>query len=199
MKISIYKRLFSIYKILGETFGSWISPIFTGFLLLILRFIVFLGSIIDYLCFSKIRKGKIKRPILIVGNPRSGTTFLHHYLTKNNLGTGSQLWQMIYPSIILQKIIKPILPLLEYISPAKHHSTDAHKTNLTAVETDDVGILFRFFDGFFLYGFLLSWSNDDLFDWVDPKLRDNSKRDYKWLESVWKRILVSSKLKGVLS
>ena len=193
MKISIYKRLFSIYKILGKTFGSWISPIFTGFLLLILRFIVFLGSIIDYLCFSKIRKGKIKRPILIVGNPRSGTTFLHHYLTKNNLGTGSQLWQMIYPSVVLQKIIRPFLPLLEKISPTKHHSTDAHKTSLQSVETDDVSILFRYLDGFFLYGFLLSWHQDNLFDWVDPNKRDTSKRDFDWLESMWIKVLISNK------
>ena len=39
---------------------------------------------------------------------------------------------MIYSSILLQKILKPILPLLEHISPAKHHSTDAHKTSLLA-------------------------------------------------------------------
>ena len=84
---------------------------------------------------------------------------------KNGFGTGTQLWQMIYSSIILQKILKPFLPILEYLSPAKHHSTDAHKTSLASVETDDASMLFRFFDGFFLYGFLLSWSEKDLFDW----------------------------------
>ena len=193
IKISIFKRLFTIYKILGKTFGSWVSPIFTGLLLLILRLIVFLGSFIDYLCFSKIRKSKIKRPILIVGNPRSGTTFLHHYLTKNNLGTGSQLWQMIYPSVVLQKLIKPLLPFLEKISPTKHHSTDAHKTSLQSVETDDASILFRYLDGFFLYGFLLSWHQNNLFDWVDPNKRDTSKRDFDWLESMWVKVLISNK------
>ena len=38
---------------------------------------------------------------------------------------------------------------MEKISPAKHHSTDAHKTSLASIETDDVSLLFRFFDGFF--------------------------------------------------
>ena len=89
-------------------------------------------------------------PIVIVGNPRSGTTFLHRFLISQKLGTGSQLWQLIYPSVVVQKIIKPILPVLEYISPAKHHSTEAHKTSLSSVETDDVSLLFRFLDGFFL-------------------------------------------------
>ena len=107
--------------------------------------------------FIKIPNNSIfKKPIIIVGNPRSGTTFLQRYLINNGLGTGSQLWQLIYPSILLQKIIKPFLPLLEKISPARHHSTEAHKTSLTSVETDDVSLLFRHFDGFFLYGFIFT-------------------------------------------
>jgi len=198
VKISLYKRLVTVYKIIGTTFGTWFSPIITGVLLLILRTIVFFGSIFDYICFSKIRNGKIHNPILIVGNPRSGTTFLHHYLTSNKLGTGSQLWQMLYPSVILQKIIRPFLPLLEKISPTRHHSTEAHKTSLQSVETDDASLLFRYLDGFFLYGFLLSWSKDDLFDWVDPKKRDMSKRDFKWLESMWLRVLISNKQNQII-
>jgi hypothetical protein len=192
IKVSLYKRLFTVYMIIGRTFGSWLSPIITGLLLLILRIIVFIGSILDYIFFSKIRKGKINNPIIIVGNPRSGTTFLHHYLTSHHLGTGSQLWQMLYPSVVLQKIIRPFLPFLEKISPTRHHSTDAHKTSLQSVETDDASILFRYLDGFFLYGFLLSWNQNNLFDWVDPKKRDTSDRDFNWLESMWLRVLVSN-------
>ena len=33
---------------------------------------------------------------------------------------------------------------------------------------------------------------DDLFDWVDPKKRNNIERDIKWLNKIWKRILVNS-------
>ena len=101
-------------------------------------YIIFFGNLLDAKCAG------IKQPILIVGNPRSGTTFLHHYLTSNNFGTGSQLWQMLYPSVLFQKILKPILPFLEKYSPTKYHSTDAHKTSLQSVETDDASILFRF-------------------------------------------------------
>ena len=88
---------------------------------------------------------------MIVGNPRSGTTFLHRYLVKNGIGTGSQLWQMLYPSIILQKLIKPFIPYLEKVSPTRYHTSDAHATSLQSVETDDVAIFFRYIDGFFLY------------------------------------------------
>ncbi len=197
--ISIYKRLITVYKIIGSNFGSWVSPIVGFFVIFILRLFISIFMFVDKIIFIRLNKMKISNPIIIVGNPRSGTTFLQRFLVSNNFGKGSQLWQMIYPSIILQKLLKPILPILEYISPAKHHSTEAHKTSLSSVETDDVGMLFRFFDGFFLYGFFLSWSKEDLFNWVDPKLRDNSKRDYKWLESVWKRILVSSNSNRVVA
>ena len=198
MKISLLKRVLTIYKIIGTTFGKWISPIFTAILLLFLRLVVFIGSIFDYLLFKKLRKGKINNPILIVGNPRSGTTFLHHFLTSNYLGSGSQLWQMLYPSVVLQKLIRPFLPMLEKISPTRHHSTAAHKTSLQSVETDDASILFRYLDGFFLYGFLLSWHKDNLFDWIDPKKRDTSTRDFNWLESMWLRVLISNKQNQII-
>lgn len=186
------KRIIRVYLIVGKTFGVWIIPIFTGILILFLRLIVFAGRLLDHLFFPGIRK-PLQNPILIVGNPRSGTTFLHRFLIKQGFGTGSELWQMIYPSITLQKIIKPILPIMEVISPARHHSTEAHKTSLSSIETDDVSLLFRFFDGFFLYGFFLSFDEDDLFDWVDPKLRDTSKRDFAWFESMWNRNMISNK------
>ena len=129
---------------------------------------MFGGRILDHLIFPRIRK-PLKGPIVIVGNPRSGTTFLHRFLINSGFGVGSQLWQMVYPSVTIQKMIKPFLPIMEYISPARHHSTEAHQTSLTSIETDDVSLLFRFFVGFFLYGFFLSFDEEDLFDWVDPK------------------------------
>ena len=179
------RRILTVYIIIGRTFGVWITPIFTGILLLILRIFVSLGRTIDFFLFPSIIK-PIEKPIIIIGNPRSGTTFLHRYLIKLGMGTGSELWQMIYPSIIIQKIIKPILPLMEIISPARHHSTEAHKTSLNSVETDDVSLLFRYFDGFFLYGFFLAFNEKDLFEWVDPNIRDTSSRDFSWFNSLWK-------------
>ena len=45
---------------------------------------------------------------------------------------------------------------------------------------------------FFLYGFFLTFNENNLFDWVDPKIRDTSKRDFLWFESLWKRNLLSN-------
>src|SRR5690606_35521491 len=54
----------------------------------------------------------------------------------------------------------------------------------------DVGVLFRYLDGLFLYGFFLSFEDEDLTYMVDPKVRDTSEHDFAWLEELWTRSLV---------
>ena len=190
--ISTLNRLNKAYLTIGHSFGIWISPIFSGLLISILRLMISLGMFMDKIFYPSIRKRQITNPVVIVGNPRSGTTFLHRFLVKNKIGAGAQLWQLLYPSVLIQNCIRPLLPILELISPTRHHSTEAHKTSLRSVETDDASILFRYFDGFFLYGFILSWAEEDLFEWFDPKIRDTSARDFNWLESIWRRVLKQS-------
>ena len=186
------KRISRLYIILGKNFNTWLSPVFTAIFIFFLRLFVGIGRFLDQIFYRSL-KDPLTDPIIIVGNPRSGTTFLHRFLIKQSIGNGSQLWQMIYPSIFIQKLVKPLLPILEKISPARHHSTEAHKTSLSSVETDDVSLLFRYLDGFFFYGFFLTFDEENLFHWVDPKLRDTSVRDFAWFESMWKRNLISNK------
>jgi omega-hydroxy-beta-dihydromenaquinone-9 sulfotransferase len=99
---------------------------------------------------------------------------------------------MLYPSLLLQRLLAPLLPLLEKVSPARFHSTAAHQTSLTSVETDDVAVLFRHLDGFFLYGFVLSFDEQDLLPSVDPRVRDTSARDFAWLDALWRRSLAAT-------
>ena len=46
---------------------------------------------------------------------------------------------------------------------------------------------------------MLTWLEEDLFKWVDPKIRDNSKRDFKWFESMWKRTLIYHNDKRIIA
>lgn len=186
------KRIWLSYRVMGRTFGSWLSPLVTFSLFAVLRLSISLGMVLDSLFFPRLRRTAIHRPIVIVGNPRSGTTFLHRFLTSQGLGAGTQLWRMLYPALTLQRLLHPLLPLLERISPARHHTAAAHATSLTAAETDDVSLLFRYFDGFFLYGFLLAWAEDDLRNMFDPAERDTSDRDFAWLETLWRRNLAAT-------
>jgi hypothetical protein len=159
----------------------------------VLRTIVGIGMALDHVFFPKLRKVRANRPIVLVGNPRTGTTFLQRFLAKEGFGSGMELFLMLYPSLLLQTVLRPILPILEKLSPARFHSTEAHETSLSSVETDDVGVLFRYLDGFFLYGFFLSFDDEDMLPEFDPSVRDTSARDYAWLDALWRRSLVLHK------
>ncbi|MGC6509336.1 MAG: sulfotransferase family protein [Myxococcota bacterium] len=187
----ISQRAGLAYRVVRRQFGAWLSPLVTALLFMGLRLGVALGQRLDVLFFKSFRSAVVRSPIIIVGNPRTGTTFLQRFLHDSKIGCGQELWRMLYPSLTLQWFIKPFIPVLEIISPARHHSTVAHDTSLTSVETDDVSVFFRYLDGFFLYGFILAHAEEDLIDLVDVRHRDTSKRDFDWLDSLWRRSMVS--------
>lgn len=185
------RRLSLAYGVLSGTFRVRFVPLVVVWLYGGLRLWVSLAQALDHLVFPKLKGTKVRRPIVIVGNPRTGTTFLHRFLVENGFGSGMHLFRSLYPSILLQKVLRPFLPLLEKVSPARFHQSAAHETNLSSVETDDVSVFFRYFDGFFLYGFFLAWDPEDRFALFDPNVRDTTARDFDWLEAAWRRSLVA--------
>jgi len=192
-------RLFLAYTTMGRTFGKWVQPLFTGWMFFNLWFWVTVGMALDPLFFPRLRRTEVKRPIVVVGNPRTGTTFLQRFLVDEGLGAGTRLWHELVPSLTLQALLNPFIPQLEKVSPARHHSASVHKTSLVEVETDDPALFFRFFDGFFLYGFVLAHAEEDHIDYFDPNKRDFSPRDFAYLRQVWRRNLVTWKRDRVVS
>jgi hypothetical protein len=187
---TMFSRMSHVYRVLRRTFGVRVAPLFIGVLFAVLRTVVGIGMALDNLFFPKLRRARASRPIVLVGNPRTGTTFLQRFLADEGFGCGMELFMMLYPSLIIQKLFRPFLPLLEKVSPAKFHATKAHDTNLSSVETDDVAVLFRYLDGFFFYGFFLSFDEQDHYLQFDPRVRDVSRRDFAWLDRLWRRSLV---------
>ncbi len=189
---SLLGRMSATYRIVRTTFRVFIPPLFVGWFFLMLRTGSSVALSLDPLLFPKLGRTEIKRPIILVGNPRTGTTFLQRWLSDNGIGKGIQLWRMVYPSLLQQFFLRPFLPILEWVSPAKYHSSAAHETSLSSVETDDVGALFRNFDGFFLYGFFMAFDEVDHRSSFDPKFRDTSARDFAWFRELWRRNIVST-------
>lgn len=188
---AMLQRMSLVYGVLAGTFKVRILPFFIAALYANLRLGVALLMALDNVLFPKLRATRVERPIIIVGNPRTGTTFLHRWLVDNQFGVGLHLYRSLYPPILLQKALRPLLPLLEKVSPARFHKSEAHDTNLGSIETDDVTVFFRYFDGFFLYGFFGAWADEDVLPMFDPKVRDTSARDFDWIEAVWRRNLVA--------
>jgi len=189
---TMFGRKRAAYAVASKVFGYKIRPLFLLTAMSGMRAVQVIGTWFDNLFFP-VAKTEVKKPIVIVGNHRTGSTFLQRFLHDQGFGSGMKLYQLIYPSLTLQFFIKPFLPLLESVSPTKHHDQKVHKTGLEIVETDDAGLTFRFFDGFFLYGFVLAFlEEEDLLDQFEPGTRDTSKRDWAWLQQLWKRNLIVS-------
>jgi LPS sulfotransferase NodH len=146
--------------------------------------------VLDPLWSRALRETPLGPPVVIAGNPRSGTTFLQRFLVDTGVGCGREVWQMTYPSLTQQALLRPLLPWLEAVAPTRWHTSAAHETGLTFVEADDVASLFSSNDGFFLYAFFLAHHEHDLLDEFDPANRDPSE-DFARLEQLWRRSQVA--------
>ena len=196
---TLFGRTRAAYAVASRVFGYKVRPLFLFSGMAWMRAVQVAGTWVDNLFFP-VSKTKVDRPVVIVGNHRTGSTFLQRFLHDQGFGSGMKLYQLIYPSLTLQLFIKPFLPFLESVSPTKHHDHKVHKTGLEIVETDDAGMTFRFFDGFFLYGFVLAFLEDeDLLPQFEPEHRDTSARDWAWLDVLWRRNLIVSKHTRVIS
>ena len=148
-----------LYGAIKKTFGYRLKPIATFALLQLRQAISVLTMGMDRVLSPGYRKQTIDRPIFIVGNPRSGTTFLHRLL----LGAGDmaafELWEMLFPAITARKLLGPIVPRFERLSPARYHPSDIHDTNLRGIETDDALWFLRTLDGPFAWAYFLAWQD----------------------------------------
>ncbi len=178
--------------VLAQVHGQRFGPLLSGGALVGLRAIGAVGQALDRLLVPGLRDQAVRSPVIIIGAPRTGTTFLHRTLVSLGVGQGQQLWQMLVPSLVLQRALAPLVPRLEALSPARHHDAAVHETGLGAVETEDAALLFRHFDGLFPYAFLLSWDPTERFAEVDPTRPGATARDLDHLEGLWRRRLVAA-------
>jgi omega-hydroxy-beta-dihydromenaquinone-9 sulfotransferase len=200
--MSHYLRL---WRTIGTTFGVWVRPI-GAFLLLQLRQAISAATLgLDHVFFPRHRAQPIDRPIFIIGNPRSGTTFLHRLLLGAGEMAAFELWEMLFPAITARKLLGRIVPRLDRLSPARYHASDVHDTSLRGIETDDVAWFFRTLNGPFAWAYFLAWQDN----WGSPLSRREfgidevspreEERFFKYYESVWRRNLALKRADRVLA
>ncbi len=119
-------------------------------LFLILRTFVWCGRKLDYLFFPGFRKQQVKAPVFIIGNPRSGTTFTHRLMSRNDRFTYFKLVDTIFPAVFFYKmfaILKKIdrglgAPFARVIYQLSDRGLkgwkDIHKTSLKEAESDEM-------------------------------------------------------------
>ena len=185
------------YRTILKTFGPQLRPVGTFGLLQLHRLLNASTRGIDALLFSEVRKVAIERPVFILGNPRSGTTFVHRFLLHTGELCAFELWEMLLPALTARAVFKPLIHRLAPLSPARYHSAAAHETSLRDVETDDAMAFFHFVDGGFLWSYFLAWDDqwgsDESRRYFDPSRWDPAERDrlFGYLEACWRRNLVA--------
>ncbi len=71
---------------------------------LVLRSVVLAFRGLDHLLYPGFRDQGLEKPLFIVGNPRSGSTFSHRLLVGDERYTWFKLWHTIFPAVSLYKL-----------------------------------------------------------------------------------------------
>ena len=189
------KRYLDVYRIILKTFGFRVRPVGTFAVKQAHSLINAATLAADRIVAPSFQQEPIDRPVFILGNPRSGTTFLHRFLLHTDELAAFALWEMLFPAITARRVVGPFVDRFAKLSPARYHSTAAHETTLREVETDDAMALFRFMDGGFLWTYYLAWDDTwgselsrKCFD-LDNESAEDIERHFGYMEGCWRRNL----------
>ena len=182
-----------LYRLILRTFGFRLRPVGTFALLNLQHVLSATTMALDSVVYPGWRSMPIDRPVFILGNPRSGTTFLHRFLLETGQLCAFELWEMLLPAITARKAFAGVIDAIKPLSPARYHSAAAHETGLRDVETDDAMAFFRFVDGGFLWSYFLAWEDawgSDLSQRMfDERLEPARERErlFRFFEACWRR------------
>lgn len=107
-----------------------------------------LGNLLDEILFPGYRDQEVSEPIFIIGNFRSGTTFLHRLLLRDERFTGTRTWEIYFaPSITYRKVINrvrkisrtlgsPIRWIVNRFDRSLNDYSYMHKTGMRQFEED---------------------------------------------------------------
>jgi hypothetical protein len=129
---------------------KWISLIFLYIFFILLESFTWLCFLLDEILYPSYRDIKeAEQSVFIIGNPRSGTTFLQRLLAKDTeYFTSMKMWEILFaPTIIQRKLIqgiidfdqalgKPLHKLFNFFEKKWDHKNKLHKIALDAPEED---------------------------------------------------------------
>jgi len=117
----------------------------------LLELVIWAGLLLDDILFRGYRRQPVDAPVFIVGNFRSGTTFLHRLLSKDaERFTTMQMWEVLLsPSVAGRRVVaavaavvgRPARWIFGHIEGIWHQKNVMHEVSLTAPEEDDYVLL----------------------------------------------------------
>lgn len=158
MRTSKFRKNIRLLKLISKTFGLKFRYIVLFIFNTLLGWTNSLFLFFDRIFFPSVRKHGKNKPVFLIGHLRSGTTFLHRFLSAHSIDLRPlYLWEMILPSLSIKKFLKPFLPGIRKISLDKIYDPNIHKTGLDKEETDDIALYFRYLDGMLSWIYFHAW------------------------------------------
>lgn len=121
------------------------------------EFLIWMGLYADELFFRRYRDVEVGQIVFIIGNPRSGTTFLHRLLARDEANYLSmKTWEIfLAPSIVARKVVQfvvrmaravgtPIQHRLKRVNRFLQQGNPIHKLALNSPEEDDYLFIHNF-------------------------------------------------------
>ena len=152
-------RGFFRFSYLWLTNGRWTPrriAILVAFYLAfpLLEFAIWICFLLDNIFFRGYRWEQVESPVFIVGNPRSGTTFLHRLIAKDvDRFSTMKMWEILFsPSIAQRKLVAGLAALDRWLGGAVQKRLERteqgwqeqnvmHEVSLREPEEDDYLLL----------------------------------------------------------
>jgi hypothetical protein len=144
---SLFKSRATNYRLTLKRIGL-LSICYPAYFLL--ELVTWLGFLVDEVFFRGYRDVEIKQPVYIVGNPRSGTTFLQRLLARDERTFNSmRTWEIVLaPSVTMRKVFwslsrldrclgSPLHRLLGMLEESWQEDNVVHRIALRAPEEDE--------------------------------------------------------------
>lgn len=177
---SFFKSKGTNYRLTPKRFG--VLALSLG-LYIPVQLIIWFGLLIDEIFFADYREVQVKEPVFIIGNPRSGTTFLHRLLAKDKKNfLTMKTWEIfIAPSIFMRKVLKtlaragravgaPIQRRLRRMERDWQRENVIHKLAIHAPEEDEYLLIH-------IFSTLKIWSFAAMLDEAEPYVFFDTRMD----------------------
>ena len=99
---------------------------------------------LDYVFYPQLRTLEIDRPVLILGHPRSGTTFFQRQVYGSHTAGMFRTWEILFPSLLQRRILAPFVWALNRMDMGVVQSSEyGHEIRIDGLEEDEGVFLHR--------------------------------------------------------
>lgn len=179
----------------GSVFLTWLlwEPFF--------RVVTALTLGLDRLFFRRFRQVEVKRPIFIIGHPRSGTTFLHHLLSQGDLAAPFHTWHLLFPALTARLFMRPLVKLLVKLGKAEVMPEETgHQMALDKTEEEEMLFLHNYDTNFINIG-MLSFDDREYqeLQYHDRQPKAQRMSSMRFLDGCFKRHLYDTGRKQIVA